>query len=55
LNPLAILGGDYHIDVVTELVPLCANCHAMVHREEPPVPLERLTQLIEDRRRAAPL
>jgi 5-methylcytosine-specific restriction protein A len=30
--PLSQLGGDYELDPVTDLVPLCANCHAMAHR-----------------------
>src|SRR5436190_8602023 len=53
LKPLSTVGADYQIDVATELAPLCANCHRMAHREEPPVPVERLRQIAEDHRRAA--
>jgi 5-methylcytosine-specific restriction protein A len=41
-TPVSTMGPDYAIDVATELEPLCANCHAMAHREEPPVTIERL-------------
>jgi 5-methylcytosine-specific restriction protein A len=29
--PVSQLGSDYVLDPVTDLVPLCANCHAMAH------------------------
>lgn len=29
--PVAQLGGGYELDPLTDLVPLCANCHAMAH------------------------
>lgn len=29
--PVAQLGGGYQLDPITDLVPLCANCHAMAH------------------------
>ncbi|WP_461186890.1 HNH endonuclease [Arthrobacter sp. Z4-13] len=30
--PPAMLEGGYQLDPITDLVPLCPNCHAMVHR-----------------------
>lgn len=34
------------VDPVTELVPLCSNCHSMVHRRNPPVhPVDLRAQL----------
>ncbi|MBT1004370.1 HNH endonuclease [Paenarthrobacter sp. DKR-5] len=29
--PVAELGGNYQLDPLTDLVPLCPNCHAMAH------------------------
>ncbi|CAI3794259.1 HNH endonuclease [Pseudarthrobacter sp. MM222] len=29
--PVAQLGSGYQLDPITDLVPLCANCHAMAH------------------------
>jgi 5-methylcytosine-specific restriction protein A len=31
LVPVSRLGSGYELDPVTDLVPLCANCHAMAH------------------------
>lgn len=30
--PVSQMGADYQLDPVRDLVPLCANCHAMAHR-----------------------
>ena len=30
--PVSQLGNDYQLDPLTDLVPLCANCHAMAHQ-----------------------
>jgi 5-methylcytosine-specific restriction protein A len=30
--PASQLGGTYRLDPIADLVPLCANCHAMAHR-----------------------
>lgn len=39
IRPLRTLGPDYQIDPVNELVPLCPNCHAMIHRGNEAKPL----------------
>ena len=48
IRPLATLGEGYQINPVTELVPLCPNCHAMVHRgnEGRPLSVEALRHMI---------
>lgn len=42
LRPLAALGAGYKIDPVKDLVPVCPNCHAMLHRKEPAITVEEL-------------
>ena len=32
LSPISQTGGKHKVDPKTDLVPLCANCHAMIHR-----------------------
>lgn len=32
LFPISQTDGEHMVDPATELVPLCANCHAMIHR-----------------------
>jgi len=34
LNPLALTDGEYKLDPVADLRPVCPNCHAMLHRPE---------------------
>ncbi|MGD1046653.1 MAG: HNH endonuclease [Bacteroidota bacterium] len=35
LVPIASIGREYNVDPITDLVPVCANCHAMIHRRSP--------------------
>jgi hypothetical protein len=43
LEPLS--QGVREVDPVGDMRPLCPNCHAMAHREEPPVSLDRLRKI----------
>lgn len=45
--PVSELGSNYRVDPLTDLVPLCANCHAMIHASNPPLSLDELKQRIE--------
>jgi 5-methylcytosine-specific restriction protein A len=40
--PVSEIGSDYVIDPSKDLITLCANCHAMIHRYDPPLSLEEL-------------
>jgi 5-methylcytosine-specific restriction protein A len=53
-TPVSRMGPGYLVDPVRDLVPLCANCHAAVHRTTPPMPVEELQALIEQRRLVQP-
>lgn len=33
--PVSLLSEDYELDPLSDLVPLCPNCHAMAHRRKP--------------------
>lgn len=48
-TPVSLMGKSYVIDPVKDLVPLCSNCHQMVHREDPPVIAEKLREMLMDR------
>jgi 5-methylcytosine-specific restriction protein A len=48
-TPVSGLGENVVIDPVRDLVPLCSNCHQMVHREDPPIPVEKLRELLLSR------
>jgi 5-methylcytosine-specific restriction protein A len=46
--PVSKLGPDYVIDPAKDLISLCANCHAMIHRQDPPLSLEQLILFLKD-------
>jgi len=48
--PLAEIRQEYLVDPVRDLVPVCPNCHAMIHRSVPPLPVEELADLVRRRR-----
>lgn len=50
-TPVSKLGAGYIIDPAKDLIPLCSNCHAMVHRISPPLTLEQLHYLIRSHTR----
>lgn len=43
--PVSKLGPDYVINPKSDLIPLCANCHSIVHRKDPPLTLIELKKL----------
>lgn len=50
--PVSKLGPGYVIDPEIDLTPVCPNCHAMLHRKDPPYLPEELRQIIDDERRS---
>lgn len=50
LRPLGEIAGEYEINPIHDLRPVCPNCHAIIHRQEPPLSVERLAQLLREKR-----
>lgn len=48
--PVSQLGAGYIVNPQKDLVPVCANCHAMLHRKEPPYKPDELCQILKDTR-----
>jgi len=44
--PVSEMGGGYVLDPVKDLIPVCPNCHAMLHRRRPALNPEELLQLL---------
>lgn len=40
--PIASIGKNYVVDPEHDLVPVCPNCHAMLHRQDPPYTVAEL-------------
>jgi 5-methylcytosine-specific restriction protein A len=50
LTPISAIGKQYKIDPVNDLRPVCPNCHAMLHKSDPPFSIEELKSLINENR-----
>jgi hypothetical protein len=40
--PLTHIGKEYVVNAIEDLIPVCPNCHAMLHRKDPPLTVEEL-------------
>ncbi|MGO8752077.1 MAG: hypothetical protein ACLQNE_39570 [Thermoguttaceae bacterium] len=49
LLDLATIGEEYEVDPITDLRPVCPNCHAMLHRTRPAMSIENLRAAVEQR------
>jgi len=52
LTPIATIGTEYHLDPERDLRPVCPNCHAMLHRHNPPLSIEELQKIIATHQRS---
>lgn len=46
VRPLSGPGAKRQVDPKTDLVPVCPNCHAMLHRTAPPMDVEHLRDVV---------
>jgi hypothetical protein len=45
-KPLSEIGAQYQVDPIKDLLPVCPNCHAMIHRTFPPLSIDELRTLL---------
>ena len=48
LIPISEVGDDYRVKPIEDLRPMCPNCHAMIHRRNPPLSIEELRKQLRD-------
>lgn len=46
LIPVSQIGKSYQIDPISDLRPVCPNCHAMIHLKNPPMTIEEIKKVI---------
>lgn len=46
LIQVATVGKTYEVDPIQDLIPVCPNCHAMLHKQNPPLTIEYLKSLL---------
>lgn len=44
--PVSQMGPGYVVDPINDLIPVCPNCHAMLHRVDPPLRPEDLKKIV---------
>ncbi len=47
LIPLSQVDGSYRVDPIKDLIPVCPNCHSMLHLKSPPLTPEELRSIIK--------
>ena len=46
--PIARLGKEYRLNPIADLRPVCPNCHAVIHRREPPFSIEEVKGMLRN-------
>jgi 5-methylcytosine-specific restriction protein A len=44
--PISSIGESYKLDPVQNLIPVCPNCHAMLHKRQPPFTVDELKVIL---------
>ena len=44
------VGKEYEVDPIADLIPVCPNCHAMIHHTEPALTVERLRKNLREKK-----
>lgn len=46
IEPVSSKGGSYILDPLKDLIPVCPNCHAMLHTQTPPLNPSELAEIL---------
>ena len=46
IRPIARAGGSYTLNPITDLRPVCPNCHAVIHRRDPPFEISEVKRML---------
>ena len=46
--PIAKVGKEYRLNPINDLRPVCPNCHAVIHRREPPFSIEEVKEMLRN-------
>lgn len=46
VKPIADIGQSYAVDPINDLVPVCPNCHAIIHLNNPPLSVADVRELL---------
>ena len=51
--PISEIGEEYEIDPIRDLIPVCPNCHSIIHRVNPPLGVDELKKIMEEKKKPA--
>ncbi len=52
LKLLSVIRDKYEVDSIKDLIPLCPNCHAMIHKSGEPFSVEKLKERLKESNRS---
>lgn len=47
LTQVATIKQEYKVDPIQDLRPVCPNCHSMLHKQNPPLTIDELKDIIK--------
>ena len=47
MKPLSEIGEKYEVDPLIDLIPVCPNCHVILHKRKPPYSPAEVKQMME--------
>ena len=47
LQAVSAINEEYELDPINDLRPVCPNCHAIMHRRNPPYTLEEMERILQ--------
>jgi len=45
INQISEIGAEYEIDPIKDLIPVCPNCHAMIHTKSPAFKIDAIKEI----------
>jgi 5-methylcytosine-specific restriction protein A len=45
INQISEIGGEYEIDPIKDLIPVCPNCHSMIHSKRPAFTIDEINEI----------
>ncbi|MEL4454844.1 HNH endonuclease [Lutimonas vermicola] len=46
IKPISEIGESYEVDPINDLIPVCPNCHAMIHKRKPPYSIKEIKGIL---------
>ena len=47
LIPMSQINREYELDPIKDLIPICPNCHSMIHRRKKTLAVEELKKIVK--------